>query len=203
MGKMKKIDFRSDTVTKPSSQMWARLIELTDEDIGDDVCQEDPTVYKLEEHAAKLVGKEASLFVASGTMGNLVSILTHTHPGQEILLEQESHIYLDEVGGHARLGGLVAKPFTSDLGVPHWSILEGLINDGIDIHEAKTGIICLENTHNFHGGTVLTPDDMKRAREISVKHDIPLHLDGARVFNSAVAQHIDVKKIMVLRQKMR
>ncbi len=197
---MKIIDLRSDTVTKPSPEMWSAVKSLTNNDLGDDVAQEDPTVNELEQKAAKIAGKDAALFVTSGTMGNLVSILTHTQPGQEIILEELSHIYLSEVGGLGRLGGLIAKPFVSDRGKPNWDIVEKMVNDGSNIHHAQTGLLCVENTHNYHGGVVLSPEIINKGKIIAQKKNIPFHMDGARIFNAAVAlnlplsdftQHID------------
>jgi threonine aldolase len=189
---MREIDLRSDTLTKPSPAMWNRVKNLNNDDLGDDVGQEDPTVNELERTAAQLVGKEAAVFVASGTMGNLISSLTHTRPGQEILVEEISHIYTSEVGGLGRLGGLIAKPYKSNKGVPLWDHLTQLLNNGHNIHHAASGLLCLENTHNFHGGTIINPDEMKHAKEIADEGGIPIHLDGARIFNAAVARDLPV-----------
>ena len=113
---MRIVDFRSDTVTKPSPNMWKKLKSLENSDLGDDVEEEDPTVNKLEHKAAKLVGKEAALLVTSGTQGNLIALLSQTEPGDEILIEERCHIYKWEVGGAARLGGLMVRPFLSNKG---------------------------------------------------------------------------------------
>ncbi|RLI66771.1 MAG: threonine aldolase [Promethearchaeia archaeon] len=183
-------DFRSDTVTKPSSEMWEAIKSLKNDDLGDDVEREDPTVNKLEEKCAKLVGKEAALFVTSGTQGNLTSLLTHTHPGEEILIEEYAHIYKYEVGGAARLGGLVMRTYPSQKGIFDPFNLQPLIHYAEDIHEIPTTMICLENTHNYHGGVILPVDLFQNIRKFADSNNLKVHLDGARIFNAAVAKGI-------------
>ena len=183
---MRIVDFRSDTVTKPSPNMWKKLKSLENSDLGDDVEEEDPTVNELEHKAAKLFGKEAALLVTSGTQGNLIALLSQTEPGDEILIEERCHIYKWEVGGAARLGGLMVRPFSSNKGNFNPNKLQPLIRHK-DIHEPATTLICLENTHNDHGGIALSPDLFKATRSFAIKNDLKIHLDGARIFNAAVA----------------
>ena len=143
MIKIRIVDLRSDTVTKPSPEMWEMLRSLDNSMIGDDVEGEDPTVNELEEKAAKVVGKEASLLVTSGTQGNLVSLLSQTKPGDEILLEELCHIYKNEVGSAARIGGLMIRTYNSIKGVPSFDHLQKLIRDKEDIHEPPTTLLSL------------------------------------------------------------
>ena len=183
---MRIIDFRSDTVTKPSPEMWEKLKSLENSNLGDDVEGEDPTVNELEQKAAKLVGKEAAIFATSGTQGNLMSLLSQTVPGDEILIEERSHIYKWEVGGAARIGGLMVRTFPSNKGNFVPSKLQPLIRHK-DIHEPITSLICLENTHNYHGGVALPITLFKDTKFFATKNDLKIHLDGARIFNAAVA----------------
>ncbi len=189
---MRIVDLRSDTVTKPSPEMWEVLRSLDDSKIGDDVEGEDPTVNELEEKAAKVIGKEKALFVTSGTQGNLVSLLSQTNPGDEILLEELSHIYKNEVGSAARIGGLMIRTYPSKKGIPSFEHLQTLIRDKEDIHEPPTTLFSVENTHNYHGGVILHPEILKNMREFSDKNNLKLHLDGARIFNAAVGLGVHV-----------
>ncbi len=192
---MRIVDLRSDTVTKPSPEMWEYLRGMDNSQLGDDVIGEDPTVNALEEKAAKIVGKEAALLVTSGTQGNLVSLLSQTNPGDRILLEELSHIYSNEVGSVARIGGLLVSTYPSNRGAPSIKQLENLLSDKEDIHQPPTTLISIENTHNFHGGTVIKPDTVKLIKSFALKNDLKLHLDGARIFNAAVALDISVTQI--------
>jgi threonine aldolase len=189
---MKPIDLRSDTLTQPTSAMREAMANA---EVGDDVFEEDPTLKKLETLAAKKTGKESALFVPSGTMGNLISVLTHCQRGDEILLGDRSHIFMHEVGGIAALGGVHPRtiPNNADGTLP-LELLENSIRHS-DIHYPPTRLICLENTHNFCQGAPLSPDYMGSVKEIAMRHDLRIHLDGARVFNAAVAQNIEVKKL--------
>ena len=189
---MRIVDLRSDTVSKPSPEMWEGLRSLDDSKIGDDVEGEDPTVNELEEKAAKVIGKEAALFVTSGTQGNLVSLLSQTNPGDEILLEELSHIYKNEVGSAARIGGLMIRTYPSINGVPSFDQLQKLIRDKEDIHEPSTTLFSVENTHNYHGGVIIHPEVIKEIRVFSEKNDLKLHLDGARIFNASVGLKVPV-----------
>jgi threonine aldolase len=178
------IDLRSDTVTLPSDEMRETA---RDAEVGDDVYREDPTVNELEAQAADVLGTEASLFVPSGTMGNQVAARTHTERGQEILCERESHIYKWEVAGLAQHAQLQARTIDGDdRGVitPE-QVREGYVEE--DGHRPGTGLLAMENTHNSKGGSAISPEDIVGAAEAAHDLDVPVHLDGARLFNAAAA----------------
>jgi len=183
------IDLRSDTVTKPTPAMRRAMAEA---EVGDDVYGEDPTVNRLEGLAAEMLGKEAALFVVSGTMGNMASVLAHCGRGQEAILGDESHIYNYEVGGASALGGVVLHPVPTE---PDGTMKPGSIEAAIHspahnyhfYHYAPPGLICLENTHNRCGGAILSPEYFAEVSSIAKRHSLPVHLDGARLFNAAVA----------------
>jgi threonine aldolase len=176
------VELRSDTKTKPSPAMREAMFSA---DVGDDVSREDPTVNRLEQMAAEIMGKEAALYVASGTMGNLTSLLTHCRRGQEVIVGDTTHIFSAEVGGAAALGGLAYHPVRNQPdGTMAPADLEAAIRPE-DLHYAEAGIICLENTHNRMGGAVLGLEYMDAVRAIADRHGLPVHLDGARVFNAA------------------
>jgi threonine aldolase len=183
-------DFRSDTVTLPTEEM---LEAIKSAKLGDDVYQEDPTVNKLQEMAAQKMGKESALLVTSGTQGNLVSLLSHTKRGDEIILEASSHIYEFEVGGLATIGGLMAKPVKGTLGVMKPEDVEKAIRFG-DIHQPETALVCIEDTHNSAGGTIVSPAQLKAISEVAKRHNLSVHIDGARIFNAAVGLGVDVKE---------
>lgn len=189
---MKLIDLRSDTVTKPSPEMWETIRSMDNSRLGDDVIGEDPTVNELEEKVAKIVSKEAALLVSSGTQGNLVSLLSQTKPGNEILLEEKCHIVGHEVGSAARIGGLMVRTYTSNRGVPSIDQLQDLIRFKEDIHEPATTLICAEDTHNFHGGAIVKPEILRKLSQFAQKNELKFHLDGARIFNAAVGLNTDV-----------
>lgn len=186
------IDLRSDTVTQPTPEMREAMYRA---EVGDDVFSDDPTVNKLEELAAAKLGKAAAVFVASGTMGNLVSLLTHCGRGEEVIVGSEAHIFRYEAGGSSALGGIAQFqiPNNPDGTLP-LDRVEAAIR-GSDQHEARTRLIALENTHNRCGGTVLPIDYLRQVRELADRHGLSVHLDGARVFNAAVALGVDVKAI--------
>ncbi|MBD3194451.1 MAG: aminotransferase class I/II-fold pyridoxal phosphate-dependent enzyme [Candidatus Lokiarchaeota archaeon] len=188
------IDLRSDTVTKPSPQMWERVRSMSNSDLGDDVMHEDPTINKLEDEAARIMGKEAALLVTSGTQGNLLSLLSHTDPGDEILVEEKAHIYAHEVGGAARIAGVMLRTYPSDKGLPDLFELQELIRNKEDIHEPPTTLLCTEDTHNSHGGVVIRPDKLHELYEFARDNELKLHIDGARIFNASVASGIHVSK---------
>src|SRR5512132_1743719 len=155
-------------------------------EVGDDVWEEDPTVKRLEAMAAERLGKEAGLFVASGTMGNLVSVVAHTRSGQEIVLDLDSHIFNYEVGGAAVIGHLQTRPVKTARGFLGPEQVREAIRPS-NIHLAVTGLVCLENTHNRHGGTCCTPEEIAAVAAAAHAHGVAVHLDGARIFNAAVA----------------
>jgi threonine aldolase len=190
---MEAIDLRSDTVTKPTPAMREAMYRA---EVGDDVYGEDPTVNKLERMAAERLGKEAALFVASGTMGNLVAVLTHCGRGDEVILGDQSHSFLFEQGGMAALGGITPYPVANQ---PDGTLSPEDIEAAIrpdNPHFPRTRLVCLENTHNMCSGTPLTVEYMARVGQLAHGRGLKLHLDGARVFNATVALDVDVSDIV-------
>jgi threonine aldolase len=189
---MQYIDLRSDTVTLPTPAMREAMASA---ELGDDVYGEDPTINRLEAMAAERVGKEAALFVASGTMGNLVSVLTHCGRGDEIIVGDYGHIFLYEAGSVSAVGGIHSRqvPNQPDATLDLAQIEAAIRPD--NAHFPRTKLICLENTHNRCGGACLTPDYMRRVRALADKYNLKIHLDGARVFNAAVALDVDVREL--------
>lgn len=188
------IDLRSDTVTLPPPEMRRAMY---DAELGDDVYGEDPTVNRLQERAAALLGMEAALFVASGTMGNLLAALTHCRRGDEIVAGDQAHIFLYEAGGSSVLGATAMRPLpTLPDGMLPLDQLGASLHDRSDAHEAGTGLLCLENTHNRRGGAVLPPAYVAQVRAIANAAGVPVHLDGARIFNAAVALGLPVSELV-------
>ncbi|MCO8242864.1 MULTISPECIES: low specificity L-threonine aldolase [unclassified Haladaptatus] len=187
------IDLRSDTVTKPSEEMRAAAAEA---EVGDDVYGEDPTVNELESAAAELVGMEAALYVPTGTMGNQIAARVHTERGQEILVERESHIYKWELGGLAQHSALQVRTLDGgDRGIPTpEQVRDGYVE--ADAHRPGTGLLSLENTHNSKGGVAIAPEKIDAAAEAAHDLGIPVHLDGARVGNAAVALDVSPARIV-------
>ena len=178
------IDLRSDTVTRPSEAMREAAHHA---EVGDDVYREDPTVNELQERVATVLGTEAALFVPSGTMGNQIAARTHTDRGQEVLCERESHVYKWELGGLAQHSGLQTRPLAGD---DRGVLAPEQIGEGVveaSGHRPGTGLLTLENTHNSKGGTAIAPEDVRAAAEAAHEFDVPVHLDGARLFNAAAA----------------
>jgi threonine aldolase len=178
------IDLRSDTVTRPSPAMRDAAAEA---EVGDDVYGEDPTVNELQARAAELLGTEAALFFPSGTMANQAAIRSHSQAGQELLCERRSHIYAAELGGAARLAGLQTRPV--DAG-PRGVITPEQVADDLQTesdHVAGTGLLALEDTHNMRGGRAIEPGALEAAADVAHEHGVPVHLDGARLCNAAVA----------------
>jgi threonine aldolase len=155
-------------------------------EVGDDVWGEDPTVRRLEAAAAGRLGKEAGLFVTSGTQGNLISVLAQTRPGQEVVLDLDSHIFNYEVAGTSVIGGLQMRPVKTARGFLTPDQVREALRPA-NIHIPETGLVCIENTHNRHGGTVCTPEEIRAVAEAAHAAAVPVHLDGARIFNAAVA----------------
>ncbi|MSQ24590.1 MAG: low-specificity L-threonine aldolase [Chloroflexi bacterium] len=186
------IDLRSDTVTQPTEAMRRAMAAA---EVGDDVYGEDPTVNRLEELAAERFGKEAALLVASGTMGNLVALLSHCGRGNEAIVGARTHISHYEQGGMAALGGIHQHP-VADLpfGRPEISDIEQAINSDDD-HLARTTLVCLETTHNEAGGRVLPLAYLEEVARLAAKNHLRVHIDGARVFNAAVALNVPVSMI--------
>jgi len=187
------IDLRSDTVTKPTPEMREAMAEA---EVGDDVYHDDPTVNRLEELAANMLSKQAALFVPSGTMGNLIALMVHCQRGDEAIVGDKSHIYLNEAGGMSALGGIqpCAIPNQKDGTLALDDILASIRTD--DVHHPITRLICLENTQNICGGIPLTPEYTHQVGELARQNNLSLHIDGARIFNAAAAQNVDVKELV-------
>ncbi len=183
------IDLRSDTITLPDETMRRAIYEA---ELGDDVYGEDPTVNRLQKMAADLVGKEAAMLVPSGTMGNQVAILTHCKPGTEVIMEADSHIYYYEAAAASVFAGIQPRPLQGQKGVLPADLVEWAIRQD-DIHLPPTSLICLENTHNRAGGRIFPLEEMKSVFNVAKKHGLPVHLDGARIFNASVASGVSVK----------
>jgi threonine aldolase len=180
---MLRLDFRSDTITHPTDAMREAMARAP---IGDDVFQEDPSINELEAEAARIFDKEAGLFVASGTQGNLLALLSLTRPGEEIIAEVGSHVANSEVGGAARLGGLTVRPVVGHGGKIQPEQVALMVRPE-NVHYARTTLLAIENTHNASGGTVLTLGEIGGLAGVARSCGLKLHIDGARIFNAAVA----------------
>jgi len=187
------IDLRSDTVTQPTEEMRDAMRSA---EVGDDAYGEDPTVRRLEESAAQRLGKEAALFVPSGTMGNLIAVTVHTRRGEEIILEERCHTMNYELGGMASVAGVMPRPVWADRGHLTPDLVEPVLHPG-DGHRSRTGLIVLENTHNLAGGTVCRPEVLEAVISLARARGVAVHLDGARLFNAAVALDVDVEELAV------
>jgi len=186
------IDLRSDTVTLPTPAMREAVYRA---ELGDDVFGEDPTTNRLEKMAAERMGKEAALLVVSGTMGNLVCTLTHCRRGEEVILGDRSHTFLYEAGGMSTLGGIHPHTISNQPdGTMRLEDIEGAIR-GVNVHFPRTRLICLENTHNRCYGSALTSEYIDSVAALAKEHGLSVHLDGARIFNAAVALGVDVKEL--------
>lgn len=181
------IDLRSDTVTKPTPAMRRAMAEA---EVGDDVYGEDPTVNRLQERAAEIFEKEAALFVPTGSMGNQIAVKLHTKPGQEVVIEERGHIYNYEMAAMSAVSGTLARPVKSadNSGILTWNeIFNAVHANDAPYYVARTGLIALENSHNLAGGTVMTAERTNQISEKSHALGLPVHLDGARIFNAAIA----------------
>lgn len=185
------VDLRSDTVTRPTQEMFEAMRNAP---LGDDVLGDDPTVMRLEELAADISGKEEALFVPSGTMGNQIAVAAHCQRGDAILIEEEAHVLYYEVGAPAVIAGVVTFTLPSRLGVMDPEQIERRITQR-SLHTPGTTLLCLENTHNRAGGTVVPMEAMTAYREIADRHGMRVHLDGARVFNAAAALNVSMRDI--------
>jgi threonine aldolase len=195
------IDFRSDTMTKPTAEMRRAMAEA---EVGDDVHGEDPTVQILEARTAQLVGKEAAVFVPSGTMANQIGVGVNTLPGDEVLCSSTSHVFLWEAGGIARLSGVTARTFEGDGGILRLEDISDAIRPSDDDHYVRTRLVCLENTHNRGGGRVHPLASIANIARWAREHNLSIHCDGARLMNAVVAsghsasewaQHFDTVSI--------
>jgi len=185
------IDLRSDTVTKPTPEMRRAMAEA---EVGDDVYGEDPTINRLERRAAKIFGREAALFVPSGTMGNQIAIKLHTHHGQELICHERAHVFEYEMAMMAHFSGVVPRTAAAADGILTWKHIAPKLRPR-SYHGAQTGLICLENTHNMGGGTITPPELFNDICDRAHDTGLPVHLDGARAFNAAVALGMDVASL--------
>ena len=186
------IDLRSDTLTLPTEEMREAMARA---ELGDDSRDGDPSVRRLEEAAAAITGKQAALFVASGTMSNLVALLAHTGRGGEVLLDSESHIMRSELGGIASLAGLFYRTIPSTRGAPDLAEMRELLAERLMANRLATALVCVETTHNSAGGAILPLDYLARLQTLTGEKGIPLRIDGARIFNAAVALGVPVARI--------
>ena len=186
------IDLRSDTVTKPTPEMRKAMAEA---EVGDDVYMDDPTVNKLQEQAALRLGKQDALFVPSGTMGNLLALLVHCQRGDEAIVGDKSHIYINEAGGMSALGGVHPRPLMNQRdGTLALDDIRASIQTE-DVHHTITRLICIENTQNVCGGVPLTAEYTAQVGRIAQENNLRFHIDGARIFNAAAALNVDVKDL--------
>ena len=188
------IDLRSDTVTKPTPAMRRAM---ADADVGDDVYGEDPTVNRLQERAAEIFEKEAAIFVPTGSMGNQTAVKLHTRPGQEVIIEERGHIFNFEMATMAAFSGCVARPVHSGdgSGILTWEEIASAIHANAAYYVAPTGLIAIENSHNLAGGSIMTRGRTEEICKGAQAMKLPVHLDGARIFNSAVAQNESVANL--------
>ena len=187
------IDLRSDTVTRPSAEMRRAMAAA---EVGDDVLGDDPTVIRLQQVAAELFGKEAGLYMPSGTMTNQAALHAQTTPGDEIFLHAKAHIVENEQGGAAVLSGLQTRTFDSDDGTLDLDLLEHYFHQDDDVHHPRTTLVAVENTHNYCGGVVYPLEKIALLRSFCDRHGMILHLDGARVCNAAVASGVPLPEIV-------
>jgi threonine aldolase len=185
------IDLRSDTVTKPSAAMRQAMFEA---EVGDDVYAEDPTVNRLERRAAEIFGREAALFVPSGTMGNQIAIKLHTTHGQEVICEERSHVFNCEMAMMAHFSGVVPRTVWAEDGIITWEHVKPRLRPK-SYNAAKSGLVALENTHNFAGGSATPPEIFDEVCNLTHEAGLPVHLDGARIFNASVALDVPVDRL--------
>ncbi len=189
---MKLIDLRSDTVTKPTPAMRRAM---ADAEVGDDVYGEDPTVNRLQERAAELFEKDAALFVPTGSMGNQLCVKLHTKPGTEVVLEERSHIYNYEMGGAAVFSGVTVRSVRGVNGMLNRDLVAAALHSNAPYYVTPTSLVALENTHNMAGGSVLPLEVSNSICDLAHSLGLPVHLDGARIFNAAVALNTTVAEI--------
>ncbi len=185
------VDLRSDTVTQPTEAMREAMRRA---EVGDDQWGEDPTVRRLEEMAADRLGKEAAIFLPSGTMANLAAVLSHTQRGDEVIVEARAHTYLSEAGGLSAVAGVIPHPVVGERGAISAAQVEAVVR-APNVHFAPTRLLCLENTHNLAGGTVMTPAQTAEVAAAARRHGLRVHLDGARIFNAAVALAVEPRAL--------
>lgn len=178
------IDLRSDTITQPTEAMREAMARAP---VGDDVYGEDPSVNRLQETAAAMLGKEAALFVPTGSMGNLIAVKCHTQPGDEVLLDRFSHIVQFEMGGIAWFSGAMPKTLDGRRGLLDPAEVQASIHTSVPYYRARTALVCVENTHNYGSGSIYPLETLAAIRAAAEHHGVPVHMDGARLFNAAVA----------------
>ena len=183
---------RSDTLTMPTPEM-RRAMESAE--LGDDVYGEDPTVNRLQEKAAEKLGTEAALLVASGTMGNLLGVLVNARSGQELIADADSHVFLYEGGGAATLGGIQIRPVATERGIMSPEQVTAMVRPLDDVHQPPSAALAIEDTHNRHGGVVWPLDVLRDVSRTARARGLSVHIDGARVFNAAIAEGVDVREI--------
>ena len=188
---MKTIDLRSDTVTRPSAAMRDAIFTA---EVGDDVFGDDPTVNELQEYVARLFDKEASLYVASGTMGNQICLRAHSEPGWELLCDRDCHVVNYEAAGPAIHSSLLVNMLTTPRGMVTAEMVRSHVRP-INLHNPRTKMVELENTHNRHGGTVLPQDEILKVRAVCDEHNLILHLDGARIWNAHAATGLSLAEL--------
>jgi threonine aldolase len=186
------IDLRSDTLTVPDAGMRAAMAAAA---VGDDVWGEDPTVRRLEERVAALLGKQAAVYVPSGTMGNLASVAAQTRPGDEVILDAQAHIVQYEVGGTAAVAGVQLRTLESRDGVPNPSAVRGAIREA-NIHHPVSRLLCVENTHNRRGGAAISAERIDSCAAAAHESGMRVHCDGARLFNAATALQVDAARLV-------
>jgi threonine aldolase len=189
---VRQVDLRSDTLTMPTEGMRRAM---SDAELGDDVFGEDPTINRLQGLAAELLGKEDALFLASGTMGNLLGVLSLARSGEEVVADADSHLFLNEGAGAATLGGIQIRQVQTEGGVISADQLRRAVRPRDDDHQPFTAAVCVENTHNQHGGVVWPLAELRALRETSSRSGLALHMDGARLFNAAVALGVPAQTI--------
>lgn len=188
------IDLRSDTVTRPTKAMRQAM---ADAEVGDDVYGEDPTVNRLQERSAEMFEKEAALFVPSGSMGNQIAVKLHTNIGDEIIIEERGHVFNYELAGTSFISGVMVRPVQSADGSGHltWKEISEALHSDVPYYSLMTGLICLENTHNFAGGSIMSADHCREICDNAHDLNLPVHMDGARIFNAAAASGSTVAEL--------
>jgi threonine aldolase len=185
------IDLRSDTVTRPTPAMRKAMAEA---EVGDDVYREDPTVRRLEEKAAEILGKEAGLFVPTGSMGNEVAVAVHARRGEEVILDADSHIMNHELGMMAAYAGAMPRPVRGERGFPTPEQVEAALRLPV-YYNCRSALVCLENTHNMQGGGIYPRDRFQGVTKLARERGLKVHLDGARIFNASVASGVKVAEL--------
>src|SRR5712692_161362 len=186
------VDLRSDTATLPTPEMKRAMANAP---LGDDVFREDPTVNRLQEAAAERMGKEAAIFVASGTMGNLIGVLVNARHGEEVIADADAHVFMYEAAGAATVGGIQIRQVTTERGVMSPGQVEAAIRPAGDVHQPRTAAVSIEDTHNRHGGIAWSLEELSQVSRTARRHGLAVHLDGARIFNAAVAIGAETREI--------